>query len=143
MRFPRPISVVVLLLIVGCGPALVVYPIDLGIANNTALPLTLFVNGSNVGTYPPGAFEMQIPESRLPDPPWHAEARTSSGRVLLTLDVKPGDAWCTVEDSQGRSSCSWPANMTYLSCGRIDLWSHAMLGGPAPPSSFPPGDCEP
>jgi hypothetical protein len=118
-------------------------PIDLGIANNTALTLTLVVNGQTIGSYQPGESETHLVPPALPDPPWHAEARTSTGRVLLSLDVKPGDVWRSTPDVNGRSAGQSRATFLNLSCGRLDLFAVTAVGGPAPPPSFPPGDCLP
>jgi hypothetical protein len=117
-------------------------PIDLGIVNATELAVTLVVNDRVIGVYEPGESETGLVPPRLPDPPWHAEARTSSGRVLLSLDVKAGDVWRAPE-SNGRSEGQGRSTLMYLSCGRLDLFAVTALGGPAPPSSFPPGDCLP
>ena len=118
-------------------------PIDLNLTNYTTMPVTLFVNGQEIDTY--GSQAQIIPVAEPPPPPpGHAELRTKeSGRVLLSLDVKPGDAWHTNPDGNGHSEAANPATFVYLSCGRLDLWSVRPAGGPAPPSSFPPGDCDP
>jgi len=118
-------------------------PLALSISNQTTLDVTLVVNDQVVGAFPPTAHEDPIPASRLPPPPWHVEARTTTGRVLASIDVRPGDVWSTTPDAAGRSSVRGKADRAELSCGRLDIWSGPPLVGPAPPASFPPGDCDP
>jgi hypothetical protein len=126
-----------------CADGRVNVPIDLGIANYTELTVTLVVNDRVIGEYEPGEYDDALVPPRLPDPPWHAEARTSTGRVLLSLDVAYGDVWYTAPDANGHSVGEGRAALLYLSCGRLDLYAVSSLGGPAPPGSFPPGDCVP
>lgn len=122
---------------------LVIEPLRLSISNGTTLPITLRVNGQRIGPFAPGTQQDPIDPASLPPAPWHVEALTPSGRVLLTMDVKPGDVWRTTPDAQGRSSSRGAAARADLSCGRLDLWSVFPMGGPAPPQEFPPGDCAP
>lgn len=132
------------LTLLGCGAGQrTELAIDLGIVNDTDLTVTLFVNDFEIGTYEPGDEEKGLVPPRLPDPPWHAEARTSTGRVLLTLDVKPGDVWTSTADANGRSEGQGRATLLYLSCGRLDLFVLTPLGGPASTRSFSPDDCLP
>lgn len=121
----------------------IIDPLDLSISNNTTLVITLVINHQVIGLFGPGAHEVPIDASRLAAPPWHVEARTSSGRVLVTMDVAPGDVWHTEEGIDGRSSSQSAGARADLSCGRLDIWSGAPMSGPAPPASFAPGDCDP
>lgn len=125
------------------GSGRVVDPPRLSISNQTSLFVTLFVNGATVATYAPGGHEDPISTDRLPPAPWHAEVRTSSGRLLLALRVAPGDIWHTGPDQFGHSSLKGNGIRADLSCGRLDLWAGPPMAGPPPPSSFPPGDCDP
>ena len=108
---------------------------SLGISNGTTLAVTLLVNRSVFDTYPPGGGAIIEPAS-LPPLPWFAEARSPSGRRLLTLDVRAGAIW--------REPCAGNilASRIDLSCGRLDLWAFADASGPLPGPGRP-GDCEP
>ena len=109
--------------------------LTVGISNGTTLVITLVVNGAVVNTDAPGTGD-ELSASRLPPLPWEVEARTSSGRRLLTLAVRDGDLW--------REPCannSWSARRD-LSCGRLDLWSLVDAAGPPPGPGYP-GDCNP
>lgn len=122
-----------------------VEPLILNISNGTTLPVTLRVNGLNVGPFLPGTGEAPIRPGSLPNPPWHVEALTPSGRVLLAFDVAPGDVWHTTPDPQGHSSSQGAGARADLSCGRLDVWSGPPMLGPGtwPGMSFPPHDCDP
>ena len=126
-----------------CGSNVVHEPLNLGVANNTTIPVTLFVNGMQIKVVEPNTGDPHVPLDQLPDAPWHAELRTSGGRTMLSLDIKEGDVWHTTPDSKGRSERHDAAALAYFSCGRLDLWSGNMLGGPPPEPSFPAGDCDP
>lgn len=121
----------------------IIDPLELSMSNQTTLAITLVVNGQVVGPIAPGAHEDPIDGALLPAPQWHVDARTPTGRVLTTLDVAPGDVWHITEGPDGRSSSAGKATRVDLSCGRLDIWSGPPMLGPAPPSSFPPGDCDP
>lgn len=120
----------------------IVDPLELSVSNQTTA-ITLVVNGQTVGPFAPTAHEDPIDASLLPAPPWHVEARTPSGRVLTALDVKPGDVWHTTEGRDGHSSATGRATRVDMSCGRLDIWSGRPMSGPAPPRTFPAGDCDP
>lgn len=101
---------------------------DLQIDNETTLNVALFINGANVGH----AFRQTtatILGSDLPPLPWHVEARTGGGRVLVAFEVPSGGT----PNALGRRD---------LSCGRLDVFV-----GADPPLDLPgpgvPGDCEP
>jgi hypothetical protein len=117
--------------------------LTLSISNQTTLVVTLIVNEQIVGIYPPAAHRDPITAPLLPPPRWHVEARSPSGRVLASMDVRPGDVVSTTPDAAGRSSSRGKGDRAELSCGRLDIWSGPPLLGPAPPDSFPVGDCDP
>jgi hypothetical protein len=118
-------------------------PLVVSITNNTELVITLEVNGEPVATFEPGEGDFEIDSGLMPAPPWHVEALTSTGRMLLELDMRPGDVWRTEEGPNGGTMLASVGARADLSCGRLDLWSGAPMGGPMPPDSFPPNDCEP
>jgi len=119
-------------------------PVDprpaLGIDNGTTLPVTIVVNGTEIETVPPTTHRLIEPEA-LPEMPWEVEARTPTGRVLLTLAVAPGVVSKTVEPD-GVVSLQGAADRVDLSCGRLDLYAGPPLIGPML-GPGEPGDCEP
>jgi hypothetical protein len=129
------------LLIVGCAvPALTPDKPPLGVDNGTTLAVTIVVNGSQVDVVPPKTQRFVEP-SRLPTTPWRVEARSPTGRVLLSLEVEPGVVWHT-SGPNGESSSHGAGVRVDLSCGRLDLYAGPPMLGPMPgPGS--PGDCEP
>lgn len=114
----------------------------LSISNQTTLRVTLVVNSEPIGTFPAGAYADPIKNLQLPDLPWNVEARTDSGRVLVSFTVKPGTVSATAYPG-GPTVVRGAGARADLSCGRLDVWSGPPLGGPMPPASFPPGDCNP
>jgi hypothetical protein len=114
---------------------------SLSIQNGTTLKVTLLVNSVLVATLAPGAcigcqLDDGVPASRLSPLPWQVEARSPSGRILVSMTVRQGDVIKTADGWQG------DANRVDLSCGRLDIWSGPPLAGPAPgPGS--PDDCAP
>jgi hypothetical protein len=133
-----PIAIALLLgVLAGCtAPGTVpAGSMSVSIENGTTLTVTLVVNDAPVATVQPGD-EADIPASQLSSLPWNVEARSPSGRVLVSMVVHDGDV---VQASGGSKG---DANRVDLSCGRIDIWSGPPLLGPAPgPGS--PGDCAP
>jgi hypothetical protein len=133
-----PIAIAVLLgVLAGCTTPGTVPAVSMSvsIANGTTLTVTLVVNDTPVATVQPGD-DADIPASQLSSLPWNVEARSASGRVLVSLVVHDGDVVQSQDGSKG------DANRVDLSCGRIDIWSGPPLLGPAPgPGS--PGDCVP
>lgn len=108
---------------------------SVSISNGTNIPVTLVVNDAAIETVAPGA-DADFPAGQLSGLPWRVEARTLTGRVLLSLVVHDGDVRYTANSSKG------DAARVDLSCGRIDLWSGPPMAGPMPgPGS--PGDCAP
>jgi hypothetical protein len=114
---------------------------SLSINNGTTLTLSLVVNGTPVASLEPATClgcgpDGGVPASLLPPLPWHAEALTSSGRVLSSLDVRAGDVIYMSGGSKGVGS------RVDLSCGRLDIWSGPPIDGPSPGAGTP-GDCKP
>jgi hypothetical protein len=108
---------------------------SVSIENGTTLPVTVVVNDAQVATVAPGD-DATLPSSQMPSLPWNVEARSPSGRVLVSLVVHDGDVVHTQNRYDG------DAARVDLSCGRLDIWSGPPLLGPAPgPGS--PGDCAP
>lgn len=109
-------------------------------SNQTALDVTLVVNGRAVRTFPPGA-KGAVGVSDLPPLPWSVEARAPRGRVLTSMTVRAGDVSETTKPD-GVRILQGAAVRVDLSCGRLDVWSGPpMLGPMSGPGK--PGDCEP
>jgi hypothetical protein len=116
---------------------------SLNVSNGTTLDVTLTVNGTPVGVFPPGVAGPTIDVSKLPPLPWNVGAQTSSGRLLTFMTVREGDGGVTTQNGVG--SVSIPMGRVDLSCGRLTVWGgdHAP-SGPVPPSpAGSPGDCAP
>jgi hypothetical protein len=112
-------------------------PVGVEVSNETTLPITVVVNGAIVRNLAPGeATQTPITAEVLGPMPWQVEARTPSGRVLLTLIVHDGDVWSGPDENHG------VAKRIDLSCGRLDLWAGPPLAGPMPLPGVP-GDCVP
>lgn len=117
-------------------------PIGVEVSNETTLPITLVVNGAIVrnigphdGTHEPIASDILGPM------PWKVEAKTPSGRILLTMTVNEGDV--VYQDfGDGHGSIKGDGTRVDLSCGRLDLWAGPPLFGPMPGPGVP-GDCVP
>ena len=124
-----------LVLVTACSPAPTGTPHDLVVSNQTALAITLAVNGIVVRTIPAHGQDVVLVKD-LPPQPWDVEARTPSDRVLSSMTVRPGDVWETSTQMKG------DAVRVDLSCGRLDMWSGPPLLGP-PPGPGKPGDCDP
>jgi serine/threonine protein phosphatase PrpC len=117
----------------------------LGIANGTGLTVTVLVNGQPIGTFPPGAGQSSIGAAALPPLPWSVEARTPSGRLLTSMDVRPGSVWATTRPD-GAVEHVGTMGRVDLSCGRLTIWAGDVMpsGGPVPIGSpGTPGDCAP
>ena len=141
--FARLITMV--LLVAGCStaptPAPSVAPaVSLNVGNGTTLDVSIVVNGQAVGVFPPQVAGPTIDTSKLPPLPWTVEARTSSGRLLASMVVHPGDG---IENSAGMTTI--PMGRVDLSCGRLTIWAgDHPPSGPVPPSpAGSPGDCLP
>jgi hypothetical protein len=112
------------------GPGLSALAID----NGTELTVQLSVNGRLVGSFAPGTRSDPVHWS-MPSMPWHVEARTAGGRLLLSYDVLPGGIGRTAGGVHGAGA------RVDLSCGRLDVWSGPPMAGPAP-GPGQSGDCE-
>jgi hypothetical protein len=114
---------------------------SVSIANGTTLTVSLVVNDAAVATVAPGD-DANISASQLPSLPWTVEARSPSGRVLVSLVVHDGDVVDNVNPATGNGSYIGRGSRVDLSCGRLDIWSGPpMLGPSSAPGS--PGDCTP
>jgi hypothetical protein len=112
-------------------------PIGVEVANGTTLRITIVVDGVAVADIGPGdGTQAPIVADVLGPMPWHVEARTPSGRVLLTLTVNDGDVF------YGQNTTRGDAARIDLSCGRLDVWVGPPLIGPMPGPGVA-GDCVP
>ena len=127
--------ILVVAVVAACAPAPTGIPHDLVVSNQTSISVTLVVNGTSVRTVQPGSQETILVRD-LPAQPWSVEARTSAGRVLSAMTVRPGDVWERGNEMKG------DAVRVDLSCGRLDMWSGPPLLGPVPGPGTP-GDCNP
>jgi hypothetical protein len=143
------IATLVLALVgVGCGSF---FPTPLGtpafdaeihVDNGTDLAVTIVVNGAGVGGAPAHLYTT-IPAAALPPKPWVVEARSASGRVLVTFTVQPGQVTSTTS-ADGVASMTGAGSRADLSCGRLDVTVGPPMLGPAPgPIAGHPGDCDP
>jgi len=150
-RFVTAVTVT-LLLVAGCatigGPTPTPAPSppprpSLNVGNGTALDVTLVVNGTAVGVFPPGVAGPTIDVSKLPPLPWNVGAQSASGRGLTFMTVKAGDGIATWQNGVGSSTI--PMGRVDLSCGRLTIWAgdHAPSGPPPPIPAGSPGDCLP
>jgi hypothetical protein len=114
------------------------------IANGTELTVALSVNGIPVGKFPPDGEGPDVDEQQLPPLPWNMEARTVSGRLLLTLHVEPGQLHVD-RQPDGAIHASIAMARIDLTCGTLWLWAGEITpSGPAPnPNAGQPGDCAP
>jgi hypothetical protein len=114
------------------------------IANGTELTVALSVNGIPVGNFPPDGAGPDVDEQELPPLPWDMEARTVSGRLLLTLHVEPGQLQ-VARQPDGGIHASIAMERIDLTCGTLWLWACEITpSGPAPnPGAGQPGDCVP
>ena len=139
-------SVLLALLVAACGsliptpPGSPAFDADIDVVNDTRLDVTIVVNGTDRGVV--SAFAAtSIPAAALPAKPWVVEARSPSGRVLLTFIVAPGQV-TTSTDERGVTTMVGAGSRADLSCGRLDVTVGAPMMGP-PPGPGVPGDCAP
>jgi hypothetical protein len=114
---------------------------SLHVGNQTALDVTVLVNGHVVGVFAPGGAGQPLDlASGLPPLPWQVEARSPSGRLLTTMTVPVPDT----APSQSNMHVI-PMGRVDLSCGRLTLWAGDFApSGPVPPSpAGSEGDCAP
>jgi hypothetical protein len=112
---------------------------SIDVANGTTLTVEVWVNGVGVGSTPAASNSRVLPGT-LPAQPWHVEARTVTGRLLLQFDVQPGQV--TRSTSGGVTAMSGAGARADLSCGRLDVTVGPPMLGPAPGPGHP-GDCVP
>jgi hypothetical protein len=107
---------------------------EVAVDNTTSIAVDIVVNDAAIGSVPANT-RSTFGAADLPSLPWHVVALTSSGRELVTLDVKSGDVY----DRPG--SQSGVGARVDLSCGRLDIYSGPPLMGPIPGPGVP-GDCD-
>jgi hypothetical protein len=112
--------------------------IGLGVVNATDLQVSLVVNGTVIKTFAPGDADKEIYVSALPPLPWAVEARTSSGRVLATMNVTAGD----LQPESGITAHGTESRIG-LSCGQLYMWSGPTEPSWPAPQPGSPGDCLP
>ncbi|MEK6226776.1 MAG: hypothetical protein AABM40_10875 [Chloroflexota bacterium] len=139
MRRRPVLAIFVLALVTACSLAPTNDAHDLVVSNQTAIAVTLAVNGVVVRTIQAHSDEVVFVKN-LPPQPWLVEARTAGGRVLSSMTVRPGDVWET-KSPDGSTQMNGDAVRVDLSCGRLDMWSGPPLLGP-PPGPGKPGDCD-
>jgi hypothetical protein len=94
-------------------------PPGLGAENGTDITIDLVLNGESLGSIGPGSGMEVASRWRLPALPWEVEARTESGRVLVTMTV-------SAEELQRNGV---KAGGVALPSGRFAMWA----GVAAPP----------
>lgn len=118
-------------------------PVNLGVSNGTDLTVGLYVNGAPFRTVQPKSGDFAMDTSTLPPMPWNVEARSPSGRVLLTMNVTAEDV--RTDNIGGVTSESGAFARVDLSCGTLRMWAGDIApgGSGAGPSPGQPGDCVP
>jgi hypothetical protein len=129
-------SALISLALVGCGAGQDV--IGLGVANATDLQVSIVVNGAVIKTLAPQSADKAIYMGALPSLPWAVEARTSSGRVLATMNVTSGD----LQPQAGITAHGTESGIG-LSCGQLYMWSGPTEPSWPAPQPGSPGDCLP
>jgi hypothetical protein len=114
--------------------------LDLHVSNGTTLPVSITVNGQDIGAVRAGDV-LTVPSGVLPPMPWTVDARSPSGRLLTTMTANREDIH--QEDfGNGTTQESGAGARIDLSCGRLDLWVGVRPLGPVPGPGVP-GDCAP
>jgi hypothetical protein len=118
-------------------------PVNLGVSNGTDLTVGLYVNRAPFRTVQPKSGDFTMDTSTLPPMPWNVEARSPSGRVLLTMNVTAEDV--RTDNIGGVTSESGAFARVDLSCGTLRMWAGDIApgGSAADPSPGQPGDCIP
>jgi hypothetical protein len=116
----------------------------LTVVNGTQLVINVSVNGQAIGQSMPGGPGLDIDEQALPPLPWIVEARTITGRLLLSMTVEPGNVTVTTHPN-GAGEGRAVMNRLDLSCGMLVLVAGRVPSyGPASlPNAGAPGDCAP
>jgi hypothetical protein len=112
----------------------------LAVSNGTTIPVLLTVNGA-AGLPIAAGKGADLGIADLGPPPWAAQVRTGSGRVLVETTVRAGDVW-SQQNADGSGESRGVGARVDLSCGRIDIWSGVPMMGPAPGPGVS-GDCDP
>lgn len=117
--------------------------VKLGVSNGTTLAVSLFVNRQHIADFRPGSPAPTIDPASLPPLPWSVEARSSSGRVLTSMTVKPDQITSITGPGGNIEQSTGVLGRVDLSCGRLTIWAgDVQPSGPAPPPSpGTPGDC--
>lgn len=131
---------------------------NLSVENGTTLTVSLYVNGQRIGDFPPHSWTWTVAGAALPPLPWLVEARSQSGRALMSMDVTPGDIQRTVGAS-GDVALKFDSGHVDLSCGRVRVlagWDRSppppygaiptptrSPSGPTPSAASTPDDCAP
>ncbi len=142
---PARLTATLLALVIGgCATVLPGERPKITVGNQTELVIRLSVNGIAVGDFPPEGPAPDVDETALPPLPWDIEARTVSGRLVLSLHVDPGQLHVD-RQADGSINAAIAMARVDLSCGTLRLWAGEITpGGPAPmPDAGMPGDCEP
>jgi len=143
MMGPRAaVQVVIAVIAVACGP-IAPLPVngalpgdfDIHVENGTILVVSIFVN-DEIAVVVPGRSDDTLFANQLPALPWRVEARSASGRVLTSVDVRADSV-----QRHGNEIQTTGARLD-LSCGRLDIYIATPLMGPMPGPGVP-GDCHP
>lgn len=95
---------------------------SLSVSNDTDLTVEIAVNGELVDAVEPHSGVGPIPIGALPPLPWHVEARTESGRILVDMSVREEDL-VGREVAEGGTEHAIPMGRVDLACGRLTLWA--------------------
>jgi hypothetical protein len=121
-------------LLAGCAGWTTDPALTLHVDSRIDRPLLVYVNGDWVGTIPAGATDATVPAAGHGGPPWMAEGRVASGRVLLALPIREAPA-------AGEALTS----TAFLACGTLTMTAGTpdpgpSLAPPAPGAELPPCD---
>jgi hypothetical protein len=129
----RVVASIVGVVLAGCAsiapskfaPSTVRSDANVHIWNATTMRLVIVVNRIGLDVVRPQT-ATTIPWDQLPSSPWVIEARSTTGRIFLVLDVLPADVR-GAEIGSGTSAAT-----TDLSCGRLAMYVGAMWSDPGP-----------
>jgi hypothetical protein len=119
-------------------------PVSLGVSNGTTLDVTIVVNGTVYAVFTASGTQRAVNMASLPPLPWIVKARTSSGRLMTSLTVKPDQIWGRHGPSGALEANNVGTDLD-LSCGRLRIWvGDVTPARPPPPSpAGRPGDFAP
>jgi hypothetical protein len=146
----KALLLVASIVVAGCGIETVVEPNvapgerpPLHVFNSTTIAVSVTVNGLSIGVVQPDG-PSAIDVGRLPPVPWRIEAMTPSGRVVLSMTVRPGQVGQTI-NADGSVQVRDVQEKVELSCGRLTLFAGEIrpgaVGGQPLPQPGAPGDC--